>query len=372
MNDATCPTTAYWRVLQAELSWPFEDNARRRHHPDIVTQRLNAVATEPTIEFHAFCRDHAIPACARDALALLVLVASSLSARARTNPSSPYAPTCRLAQIVAWAGETREERATIRRTLAGLAGLGLFALDAQDTIVATPRLVELVTGEPWSVQIPNTCMLAVEADAHRGVIEDDTLASLVALVTATRARAPALHVMGPRGSGRLRVLAAIAARTDRASLLVADARRLAHDPDELGRWIEGVLVEACTTSQQVVLAHADDVGPRVSAVLVSSARAHGSTIWTTSTTPVRWAASAVAYEMPPLDRDARRVAWMHDLTRLGVVVESDVIEQLADLELSRHAIAMTVVAAQSLFRHSPPISALAAISKHFTQGAAHG
>ena len=362
----------YWELLRRELAWPFHcrDIARERPPSQHWRLRLEQIAHDGDVPFHVFCAANEVPACVRDALAMLAITALLPDVRTTANPQLPASPSVPLKSLAFWAAQSGEERRALCPWFE-CGGLleqhGLIASD-HDEVVATSLLLELVADQSWPVKtIDGVTKLDSSIDAHAGVTDDLQLTKLSAVVGSLGSRVPTVHIVGPRGSGRLRVASALAARCGTTSLLVIDATKLAEP-----RIIEAVLCEARVRGAQLTITNCDDVTAASFAPLVTLARSKHASIWTTSAKDLRWCASALVWTVPAPSVDLRRDAWRFEVARSGLAVDDETFERLSELHADRHAIAMATTAATQIYRGSAPYEALAEIANLFSEGNHHG
>lgn len=367
------PRDAYWWQLRTELRWPFEprDPARAfQHTTSLLTQRLDAIAERGTVPFHRFVRELHLATCVRDALAMLVIAATSQGVRARANPSCPSSPAVPVSLIVNAAADTPEKQGRVRDVLERAPAqlerlLSPLSFQHQPYVVATAELVELVTGRPWSEAFTGT-LIETSLDAHVGAIDDFGMTKLVAIARST-ARPRVVHVVGPKGGGRLRVAASLLAREGLSRMLVVEGRTLPPSLGELAQRIEAAVHEAAAHRAGIAVACIDELPPGAASTILARARAAGVDLVTTSAATVRWSASAIAVTLPEPDLER---AWRHELERAGLGVEGDA-SALASVRVPRHAITMTTAVARRLY-DQVSVEALAEIARHFSPGADHG
>ena len=301
-----------------------------------------------------------------------MLAIRALVPEARCSPDVhlPHSPSLPIASLVAWAGASAEERTAMWPWFAAgriLEAHQLIRRD-HDEIMATAELLDLVAQEPWPAQaIPGVAALEGDADAHAGVVDDFALSKLAATISASGPAAPILHIVGPRGSGRLRIASAIAKRLGAELLMTLPADQL----DE-PRLAEAALCEARARSAQLVITNADDVSRSQAAALVALARRKTAFLWTTNARCSRWCASALVLAVPNSSPESRRTSWEHETVRCGIEVDADTIDRLSALDLERHAIAMAARAAARIYGGRAPYEALAEIASHFSQGGHDG
>ena len=362
----------YWDVLRRELAWPFRcrDIVRERPPPRQRRDRLEQIAHQKDVPFHLFCIANDVPACVRDALALLVIAALRPELRPAGNPRIPSSPALPRTALAQWAASTAEERDAMCPWFA-LGGLleqhGLIVGD-DDEVVATSSLLQLVADQSWPAQtIDGVTPLESSIDAHVGVTDDFQLSKLSAVLGSLGPRAPIVHIVGPRGSGRLRIASALASRRSTPSLLVIDATKIT-DP----RIVEAALCEARVRGAQVIITNCDDVSAASFAPLVALARTKQTSIWTTSAKCRRWCASALVWTAPAPNVELRRDAWRFEVERRAISVEDETIERLAALHIERNAITMAATAAAQIYRGSVPYEALADITNLFSEGFSNG
>ena len=368
------PTARYWTTLRTELSWPFEiaeSQRRRRHAPERLTRRLAAIAQTERVPFHELVRDESVHV--RDALALLVVLATQPAARARANPESPFSIALPVSLLADWAADTADARTDLLEifTSTRFEEVGLVAMHRRSDGVrlsATPELVELVTGEPW--QGENGIPVKADDDAHEVVTSDFELTKLTAL--ARSIDHPMFHLIGPKGSGRLRVAAALARRAGCHRLVVMDARALPEDLTTTHLLVEGALIESISSRARLVVTDVDDVGPSIATRVLAAARRAKSSVWTTSARNVRWTASAIAWPLPKADPELAARAWRHDAASAGLQLGDREVEALVALGLDRHSITMTSSVAARLYGARVPIDSLTEIANYFCRGAHDG
>ena len=362
----------YWHLLLHELAWPFRcrDVVRERPPPRQRRDRLEQIARQNDVPFHLFCVANNVPACVRDALAMLVIAALRPELRPAANPRIPSSPALPRNALAQWAASTGEERDAMRPwfALGGLLEQHGLVVDDNDEVVATSSLLLLVADQSWPAQtIDGVTLLESSIDAHAGVTDDFQLSKLSAVLGSLGPRAPIVHIVGPRGTGRLRIASALASRRGTSSLLVIDATKIT-DP----RIVEAALCEARVRGAQVTITNCDDVSAASFAPLVALARSKQTSIWTTSAKCRRWCASALVWTVPAPNVELRREAWRFEAERRAISIEEETIERLGALHIDRHAIAMTATAAAQIYRGSVPYEALADITNLFSKGTHDG